>query len=117
MEEPIHRSTCWSIPCTIPRGDSELIYHPSACVRIIHCEVELWYIYAAISGQGRGVIAINHSTNTDINTVRDVRINSSYVQGEGGIPSEADNLLQGQIFTYEVAHSSWCAYKKSDNMH
>jgi len=67
MEEPIDRSTCWSIPC-----DSEIIYHPSACVMIIHCEVELWYIFAAIAGQGRGVIAISYNTNTDTNMVWDV---------------------------------------------
>ena len=109
-EEPKDRSTCWSLPCTIPRGDSELIYHTSGCVTVIHCEVELWYVYTANGGQGSAVIATSHINNTDVNTVWYVRINPSYFQGKRSVPSEANNV--SQICTCKIAHSSRFSWQK-----
>ena len=113
-EEPIDRGTFWSLPCTSPRGDSELIDHTSACVRVIHREVELWYVYIANGCQGKAVLIIN--VNTDVNTIRNVRVNCSYVQGRRSIPSETDNLLYCQICTCKVAQSSRCAYKRCSRL-
>ena len=81
--------TSCSISSSIYGSNLELIYHTVAGVIVItHCEVELWDVdYPADEMHAQRIIG-----HSNVKTVPDVRINSSYVQTEWGIPSEVDNL-------------------------
>ena len=92
-EVPGDRSTHTSIPSTIDGSHSELIYHTS--VGAILCEVKL----CGVDKIGVERIA----THSDVNTVLNVNVNSSYIQTRWSIPSEANNFTQ--IFRPEVTDS------------
>ena len=60
-----------------------------------------------------GIVAQNNvrgPTHSDVNTIPDVRVNTSYVQTRWSFPSEIDSM--NQIFTFAVAHSIKWAYRR-----
>ena len=94
------RSTCISIPSTIDESDLELIYHTSVGAIVD----KLRDVTIAACNNVRGPI------HTDVNTVPDVRVNTSYVQTKWSIPSETNSV--SQIFPLGIAHSIRWAYTR-----
>ena len=87
------RSTGCSISSTIYWSDLEHVYHTSVGATVDKL-------------RDAGIVAQNNvrgPTHSDVNTIPDVRVNTSYVQTRWSIPSEIDSM--NQIFTFKVAHS------------
>ena len=87
------RSTGCSISSSIYWSDSEHVYHTSVGAIVD----ELRDVGIVAQNNVRGLI------HSDVNTIPDVRVNTSYVQTRWSLPSEVDSI--NSIFTFEVAHS------------